>query len=160
MRASCTTGIAARWTLVVPGTARAALENFRAGEVDFHKLAEEQIASLSQTADEGTRGLCSVVRRGSVSGERSDFLAEAAPGEIVGQVRNAEGYSLIRVLSRTPARLDEATRRTIQKLLFEEWLEQRRQCAKVEWFWGNVTETTALNEPALNQPELVSAELV
>jgi hypothetical protein len=51
------------------------------------------------------------------------------------------GFELVRVLAITPARLDPATRAAIQKLLFEDWLEERRQSARIEWFWGNAART-------------------
>jgi len=45
-------------------------------------------------------------------------------------------------LERVPASLDAATRRTIAKLLFEEWLEERRQAAHIEWNWGSAHRIT------------------
>ena len=63
----------------------------------------------------------------------------AVPGEVLGPIRGTDGYSLIRVLSFTPASLDKLTRNTIKKILFEEWLEERRRAARIEWFWGNET---------------------
>ena len=66
----------------------------------------------------------------------------AAPGEIVGPGRTEEGWTLILVLSFTPACLDEPTRRAIQEILFAEWLAERRRAATIEWCWGNAQRTS------------------
>jgi hypothetical protein len=37
--------------------------------------------------------------------------------------------------------LDERTRDAIETLLFEEWLAERREAARIEWYWGDAAET-------------------
>ena len=58
--------------------------------------------------------------------------------QVLGPFARDGGYDVVRVLRMARARLDEATRTLITALLFEEWLEERRAGAAVEWFWGDV----------------------
>ena len=51
------------------------------------------------------------------------------------------------VLSLTPARLDEPLRRTIQSILFDQWLTERREAATIEWYWGNAARTSLVGRP-------------
>jgi flavin-dependent dehydrogenase len=46
-----------------------------------------------------------------------------------------------------PARLDEPTRSAIKKILFEQWLAERREAASVEWYWGNAARTSLVGRP-------------
>jgi hypothetical protein len=46
------------------------------------------------------------------------------------------------VLEQTPACLDGSTRLIVERRLFEAWLEEKRQAAQIEWFWGNAAQTT------------------
>ncbi|MEV1176620.1 TIGR04500 family putative peptide maturation system protein [Nonomuraea sp. NPDC049784] len=43
---------------------------------------------------------------------------------------------LIRVISVSSAELDAPTRGRVEQRIFEEWLEERRRTARVEWVWG------------------------
>jgi parvulin-like peptidyl-prolyl isomerase len=85
--------------------------------------------------------LFAVLRRAETPAEMADAIFTAAAGDVVGPVRADDGYAVVRVLDFVPARLDEPTRRTITKLLFEAWLEERRRSARVEWNWGTVNRT-------------------
>lgn len=64
----------------------------------------------------------------------------AATGEIVGPIRVNDRYVIARVLGRTPAQLDDATRSTISQQIFEDWLAERRQAATIMWYWGTARE--------------------
>lgn len=66
----------------------------------------------------------------------------AAPGDVVCAARPGGGYAIARVLSVVPARLDERTEAAIQHILFEQWLEERRRTARIQWFWGNAAGTS------------------
>jgi membrane fusion protein len=57
--------------------------------------------------------------------------------EVLDPICTEQGYAIIRVLSLSPASLDEKTRSTIKKILFEDWLAERRRGSKTEWYWGN-----------------------
>jgi hypothetical protein len=57
-------------------------------------------------------------------------------------LRSGDRYAVVRVLATTPARLDDSTHSAIKKILFEEWLEDRRRVARIEWYWGNADRTS------------------
>ena len=48
--------------------------------------------------------------------------------------------SLLRVIRVSQSRLDAATRDVIRRRLFEQWLTERREGARIEWFWGQTAE--------------------
>ena len=84
----------------------------------------------------GTGDLFATLRRGELEPEQAALLFSTEPGQVAAPVPSREGYELVRVLRFHPARLDEATREKVRKLLFEEWLAEGRRRARVEWFWG------------------------
>ncbi|WP_433428577.1 TIGR04500 family putative peptide maturation system protein [Nonomuraea sp. CA-141351] len=55
----------------------------------------------------------------------------------------APGDELIRVISVSSAELDASARRRVEQRIFEEWLQERRRTARVEWFWGTTARTSA-----------------
>ena len=61
---------------------------------------------------------------------------------MVGPIPRGDSFVIVRVLSKTPARLDGPTRTAVQDALFEEWLEQRRSNAAIEWYWGPADDAT------------------
>jgi putative peptide maturation system protein len=70
----------------------------------------------------------------------SALLGEAKdPGSILGPLPNDQGgVSLYRVLGRREATFDADTRRQVETLLYEEWLDGLRASAEVDWNWGLV----------------------
>ena len=52
------------------------------------------------------------------------------------------GFTIVRVLDLTPALLNGPTRLAVERRLFDAWLEERRQAAQIEWFWGNAAQTS------------------
>ncbi len=62
-------------------------------------------------------------------------FASAAPRTIIGAERAPGGYQVGQVLQRRAARFDDRTRNTIEDLLFQEWLAERRKRATVRWHW-------------------------
>jgi putative peptide maturation system protein len=148
-RADFDTAGIAQFALADEASARRAYEQIRGGELDFYEAAQGQFLAAAQgatpTLRAGTRPpreLFAVVERGQAPPELAAAVFAARPGEVVGPVRTGEEYAVVRVLSSAPGRLDERTRRAIQKLLFEEWLEERRQAATIEWNWGNASGTS------------------
>jgi putative peptide maturation system protein len=111
--------------------ARPIAEQVHSGAVDFYEAAQRSFLSAGLAASD----LFTTVRRGQAPPELSAAFA-AAPGAILGPLPWGEGYAIVRVLSGTPARLDGPTRAAVQDLLFEAWLEERRQAATIEWYWG------------------------
>ncbi len=60
---------------------------------------------------------------------------EAQAGALLGPLEVGGRSLLVQVLRLTPAQWDEATAEYVQRLLFRQWLDERRQSARIEWFW-------------------------
>jgi putative peptide maturation system protein len=116
-------------------------DQFRSGKLDFFEAAQQQFFSAPNPA---AARLFAVVRRGQLSEEQSSAIFSSSAGQIVGPLRSGDGYELVRVLQIVPALLDESTREAVKDRLFEQWLEEQRQQATVEWFWGNTSAATTL----------------
>jgi putative peptide maturation system protein len=123
-------------------SAARALERIRTGEEDFYEVAQRNFLSRTESSETAPGEIFAIIRRSQEPSELEAGVFAAAPGEALGPIRGAAGYSLVRVLSFTPPRLDEPTRNTIKKILFDEWLDERRRAARIEWFWGNANMTS------------------
>ena len=64
---------------------------------------------------------------------------------MLGPVGTAKGYAIVQVLSFAQASLDEPVCNAIKKILFEEWLAERRKEATIDWYWGNTRQTSQTN---------------
>lgn len=137
------TAYIARFLLPDEARAQETLERLRRGDTDFFDAAQCSFmaARHSRRADSH---LFRAVRRREVPAEIGALLFESNPGSVVGPVREEEGYAIIRVLSTVPAILDDGTRDTIKKVLFEEWLENCRHAAAIEWLWGTASKTAQI----------------
>jgi putative peptide maturation system protein len=62
-------------------------------------------------------------------------LATAPTGAVEGSVAGESRHWVAQVLGRQPAQLDDDTRAEIRKILFQEWLAERREQATVRWHW-------------------------
>jgi putative peptide maturation system protein len=113
------------------------VDEIRAGTVDFYSAAERSFLDGGPTAGD----LFATVRRGKVSAELAAAL-DAEPGDVVGPLRRGDAHVIVRVLSKTPARLDGPARAAVQDALFEAWLEERRAAAAIEWYWGPADDAT------------------
>lgn len=130
--------------LVLPDEA-AAREVYAAlcrGELDFYEAAARQFMTAGER-EPASAGLFETLRRREAPPELRDVLFGAAPGELLSPVPFRDGSAVIRVLSVTPARLDDRTRGAIRNLLFDAWLEERRRAARIEWNWGTAARTSA-----------------
>jgi putative peptide maturation system protein len=136
-RAEFDTARIARLDLPDEESARQVAEEVRRGEVEFYEAAERRFLEEAGRPAVPPRPLFAVLQRGQAPPALADALFAAAPGDHVGPVRTEGSYALVRLLSLTPARLDEPTRRAIQEFLFAEWLAERRRAATIEWCWGN-----------------------
>jgi putative peptide maturation system protein len=114
----------------------------RRGEAEFHAAAQRRFMERAARPAASPRPLFEVVRRGQLPRPLADATFAVAPGQVVGPIRVGGRYALVRVLSLTPARLDEPTRQAIQEILFAEWLAERRRTASIEWCWGNARQTS------------------
>ena len=113
----------------------------RTGELDFYEAAQHRFLA-SECSGQPTGDLFTVALRRQVSPELGTAVFQAIPGAVLGPIRTAEGYAIVRVLAFEPARLDERTHRAIAESLFEAWLAERRQTAIIEWYWGNASQTS------------------
>lgn len=116
-------------------------EQIRIGAVDFYEAAQRCFLASAERS-ELSNELFVVIQRRQMTPEQGLAIFAAAPGEVIGPVHTGGGYTIIRILSFAPARLDEAMRTTIKTILFEEWLVERRQAATIEWYWGNASRTS------------------
>jgi putative peptide maturation system protein len=76
------------------------------------------------------------VLRRDLSAERAASIFGAEPGQVLAPFATGDGFELVQLLRILPAELDAGTRVQIHDLLFNEWLDERRSTARVEWFWG------------------------
>jgi len=93
-------------------------EQIRRGALDFYEAAQSRLLAEADRPAAASRPLFEVLQRGQASLELADAVFAAAPGDVVGPVRTGGDSTLVLVLSLTPARLDEPTRRAIQEILF------------------------------------------
>lgn len=108
-----------------------------AGELSFLEAAQRHFLSWTARPGEKQRALFATLRRRDAPPELALALFAAAPGDVVGPIATTDGgYAVAQLLSHDPARLDEATTASIEEILWDAWLAERRQAARIEWFWG------------------------
>jgi putative peptide maturation system protein len=122
--------------------ARELAETLRAGREDFASAAERLYFAAAEHGAPPKTSLFAVLELRQVDPELRQPLFSATPGHLVGPVAGPTGPTLMRVLSIVPGQLDEATRAAIKDILFKEWLAERRQAARIEWCWGNASDTS------------------
>ena len=118
--------------------ARRIADEIREGTIDFYAAAERSFRDGGPTAGD----LFVTLRRGKLSAELAAAV-DAEPGAIVGPIPRGDSHVIVRVLSKTPARLDGPTRAAVQDALFEQWLEERRAASAIEWYWGPADDATS-----------------
>ncbi len=106
-------------------------EQLRQAPESFLRVAQERFLAGGQDD-----GLFVTLQRSELHREQAALLFAGEPGQVIAPVPSGEGYELMQVLRFLPAQLDDATRQQIRDALFEQWLEERRRTARVEWFWG------------------------
>lgn len=116
--------------------ARAACEEIRAGKSDFYGVAERRFRAAAGRGEQPPDSMFTVVRRGELPVEPAAAVFAASAGDVVGPLLTPDGWAVVRVLAVVPATLDQPTRSAIKHALFQEWLEERRQSARIEWNWG------------------------
>jgi putative peptide maturation system protein len=130
----------ARFEMSAAPDAASTATSIRDGRLDFYAAAERQALVGDGTGP--ASALFEIVRRGEVSPELAAAVFGAEVGQVVGPVATEGGFTIVRILDLTPARLDAPTRRAIERRLFDAWLEARRRDAQIEWFWGHAAQTT------------------
>ncbi|MBB2910487.1 putative peptide maturation system protein [Streptosporangium becharense] len=139
--------------------ARAAVA--RHAGVDREPMADREPIADRGDADRGDADvlasmIAEVLEHGAdvrVERVRRRDLGPGAAGAGVGDLLGPQGRepAVTRVLEVHSAELDHVTRREIERVLFDRWLMRRRAEARLEWLWGTVPRTVALNE-ALRGP--------
>jgi putative peptide maturation system protein len=131
--------------LEVPDQSKAGelAELIRAGRQDFFAAAELLFFETAQGGSPPEAGLFAVIQRGEAAPRVREELFHAAPGQLVGPIEVDSSHVLMRLLSIKPARLDARTGTAIKNIIFKDWLAQRRQSARIEWCWGNVSKTSS-----------------
>jgi parvulin-like peptidyl-prolyl isomerase len=64
-------------------------------------------------------------------------LFQSSPGDVLPPARVGEHFEVVQVLAVERAAFDDDVRETIEQILFDEWLAERRSAARVCWHWGN-----------------------
>lgn len=141
-RADFDTACIAEITFPDEESAYQAYEQIRSGIMDFYAAAQDRFLTATEHAGQPRGELFTVIQHGQASQELGAGVFAASPGAVLEPVRTEDGYALIHILSLTPASLNERTRSTIKKILFDEWLAELRQAARIEWYWGNPDRTT------------------
>lgn len=116
-------------------------DQIRDGELDFYAAAQQHFMTTAARAATSSAELFAAVQRGQAPQWLAPVFAAAAD-ETLGPLDTGAGYALVRVLSVSAARLDEPTRQAIKKLLFDDWLAERRRAARIEWNWGQASRTS------------------
>jgi putative peptide maturation system protein len=119
--------------------ARALYERLRGGKVDLLMAAREALREQTPSHHrwESPPSLLERVRRWALPSQQAAVIFAAAPGAVLEPIETKGGYELRQVLDIEPAVFDAGTRAAIGERLFQEWLEERRAAADVEWLWGH-----------------------
>ena len=131
----------ARLALSTEAEAAEASHLIRSARLDFYALAEQRFVASSH--DDQVRMTFDVVQRRGMSDALADAILNAAPGDVVGPVVDGDAHVLALILSRGPAQLDARTRAAVERVLFDQWLAERRSRADIEWFWWNAARTAS-----------------
>ncbi|MEO7455076.1 MAG: hypothetical protein ABIY52_02365 [Gemmatimonadaceae bacterium] len=91
---------------------------------DFYAAAEQHFPD---------RLFASLVRR-DLGAAQAAMIFGAPPGTTLTRVPSGDGFDVVHVISFAPAQPDD-----VERVIFREWLAERRKSARVEWFWGNAT---------------------
>ena len=116
-------------------------EQIKNGTLNFYTAAERYFVEGKKYDDVLPNDLFAVIERRQTRPALGELIFAAVPGELIGPVPSEHGYTLVRVLSITPACLNDSVLSAIKNLLFEDWLAQRRQAAQIQWCWGNASKT-------------------
>jgi putative peptide maturation system protein len=111
-------------------------EQIRQGKVDFYEALQHHFVTKTQKIGQSSRGFFSVIQRRELTSPLKETIFATEIDSTVELFYTGETYAIFRVLSLIPANLDDKTRIAIRNLIFEQWLAQKRQEAKIDWYWG------------------------
>ncbi|KST61837.1 TIGR04500 family putative peptide maturation system protein [Mastigocoleus testarum] len=119
------------------------------GDIDFWQAAQQQFLAASQKSVEQTsRMLFAELQRRQMTDQKANAIFSEKPGKLLKPLKTDDDcYELILVLAIPPTCFDVKMQQTIKRILFEAWLAERRQVAKVEWYWGNADRLSQLFVP-------------
>lgn len=105
---------------------------------------EDLVDSLESEVDGGQPPVVEIkaLRRWELLHHERAVVDAFDPGGVAEPVQLNGG--VIKVLSVRPARWDAATAEAVKRAAFERWLAERRQSARIEWFWGDRDVTSRL----------------
>jgi putative peptide maturation system protein len=133
-RADFDTAYIAQLTFPEEENALLVWEQIRTGRLGFYEAAQRLFLTRAEQSEKPLKDIFTVAPRRQLSPELAEAVFAAAPGEVVGPVPIDEGYVIVQVLSVVPGCLDNSTSIAIKNILFEQWLEERRQAATIEWY--------------------------
>ena len=122
--------------------ARELAGQIRAGAQNFFAAAERLFFEAAEGGAPPKASLFANIERRQAEPALRDQLFAAAPGQLVGPVPIENGHTLMSVLAIIPAQLDGRTHAVIKDILFQDWLAEHRQAARIEWCWGNASKTS------------------
>jgi putative peptide maturation system protein len=117
-------------------SAVASIEMLRAGTADFFGLATERAALMRAAGRVGELPFTRSVLRFDLEGKQRDAVFSAAPGALLGPFELPKGFRIYRVLGISRGGDDDDARTRAERVLFDEWLAERRRNARIEWQWG------------------------
>jgi putative peptide maturation system protein len=121
--------------------ARELADKLRSGAENFFRVAERLFLEPERAAHQKSN-LFTVFERRKLEPALRDIVFAASPGQLIGPLAGTTGHTLMQMLSIMPGDLNDRTRSAIKDILFQEWLAERRQTARIEWCWGNVSDTS------------------
>lgn len=139
----------ARITVAKADEAAALLQVLRSGAGDFFTVAQQLACAGATSQCLMHKPLFAAMARRDVPAAWHKPLFGAAPGDVVGPLRDEQGWSIVRVLAVQPAQWNEATQAAVAQLLFDRWLAERRAASRIEWCWGDALRTAQQDQPAL-----------
>lgn len=122
------------------GGVKRSYEEICRGTMTFYEAAQHWFLNKIESSGNPSLEVFTVLKRCEVPPDAASVVFAASPGDLVGPLCSGHTYTILRVLSVIPARLDRRTRSEIQKILFEKWLMSRREAAVIEWLWGNASQ--------------------
>ncbi len=108
-------------------------ESMTQQQVSFYEALEKQLASNPQHIVEQSLLQRTYCQDWPLP---KDKIFAASIGEFLDPIETENGFALVKVISRISATLTPDIEMMIREILFEEWLEDKRQAASVEWYWG------------------------
>lgn len=117
----------------------------RAGDSEAGLLraaCDRMVASLGSAGSYGQE-LLQTRRRWELPPNLAHAVCSQPVGTVLGPVEDDGMFRVACVIAREAAVLDAATREHVEQRLFDEWLDERRGRAEIEWYWGR-SEATAV----------------